>query len=82
MHRVRIGLTGLACVFVLVLIGAASIGGRAPAAKAPPEEPLAQLGVAPGSGDAAATRAAPVVTHDTSRQIVAIQAPPAPILDH
>src|SRR3546814_6499543 len=33
MQRVRIGLTGLACVFLLVLIGTASISNEAPAAK-------------------------------------------------
>src|SRR3546814_17180457 len=52
MQRVRIGLTGLACVFLLVLIGTASISNEAPAAKPDkPEETLAQLGIAPGSGE-------------------------------
>ena len=71
MQRVRIGLTGLASVFLLVLIAAvfsrasdeepitanaieevATIGGVAPTRNiaADAEEPLAELGVAPGSG--------------------------------
>ena len=71
-QRVRIGLTGLAFVFLLVLLGTAvSRSGDDPAAPAPakglvndaePEEPLAQIGVAPGqssthneAGDAART---------------------------
>ena len=55
-QRVRIGLTGLAFVFLLVLLGTAiSRSGDPPAeatnaAKAggEPDEPLAQIGVAPG----------------------------------
>ena len=58
-QRVRIGLTGLAFVFLLVLLGTAiSRSGDAPpsapvAANGPgndsvPDEPLAELGVAPG----------------------------------
>ncbi len=64
MQRVRIGLTGLACVFLLVILAASIFGmaggdrlSRAPdqtpgnaAAKAEtPKEPLAELGVAPGN---------------------------------
>lgn len=58
-QRVRIGLTGLAFVFLLVLLGTAisrssddpapgstNMSGAAPSAE--PEEPLAELGVAPG----------------------------------
>ena len=58
MHRVRIGLTGLAFVFLLVLLGAAVSrwGAEEPSpnvtaevnADAEPNEPLAELGVAPG----------------------------------
>jgi hypothetical protein len=58
MHRVRIGLTGLAFVFLLVLLGAAisrwGAGEPSPNvtaevnADAEPNEPLAELGVAPG----------------------------------
>lgn len=68
-RRIRIGLTGLALAFLLVLIG--SVINRssrddqanviaAPAASATPEppqepsEPLAELGVAPGAADALA----------------------------
>ena len=58
-QRVRIGLTGLAFVFLLVMLGTAvSRSGDDPAAgptpaeatinEAEPEEPLAQIGVAPG----------------------------------
>ena len=58
-QRVRIGLTGLAFVFLLVLLGTAvSRSGDDPAVgaaeanglgnDAEPEEPLAQIGVAPG----------------------------------
>ena len=58
-QRVRIGLTGLAFVFVLVLLGTAvsrsgddAAAGTGPANglanAAEPEEPLAQIGVAPG----------------------------------
>jgi len=62
-QRVRIGLTGLAFVFVLVLIGAAItrwsadppgenpvIVNTMPAA---PNEPLAEIGAAPGESSAA-----------------------------
>ena len=64
MQRVRVGLTGLATVFLLTLLAASILGmlgqdeprgGRlangAVAANAvadPPKEPLAELGVAPG----------------------------------
>ncbi|MEO7814104.1 MAG: hypothetical protein ABIR87_01520 [Sphingomicrobium sp.] len=63
--RVRIGLTGLAVVFLLVLIGAAITNwGDAPtnaaanqaianAAPAEPNEPLAEIGAAPGESSAA-----------------------------
>jgi hypothetical protein len=57
-QRVRIGLTGLAFVFLLVLLGTAiSRSGDPPAQSnnasgmangAEPDEPLAQIGVAPG----------------------------------
>ena len=62
MQRVRIGLTGLAFVFLLVLLGAAvSRWGREeqPVTNAAanediePTEPLAELGVAPGESSAA-----------------------------
>jgi hypothetical protein len=58
-QRIRIGLTGLAFAFLLVLLGSiVSRSGRDDNAVAPesvsaneaePSEPLAELGVAPGS---------------------------------
>lgn len=64
MQRVRIGLTGLAFVFLLVLLGAAisrwstdEPGDNSSIAEAnadaEPNEPLAELGVAPGESSAA-----------------------------
>jgi hypothetical protein len=63
MQRVRIGLTGLAFVFLLVLLGTAiSRWGNEGAelnnsavvnAAVEPNEPLAELGVAPGESSAA-----------------------------
>lgn len=65
-QRIRIGLTGLAVAFLLVLLGSAiSQSSRDPAdnaaiaeaeAKAGPSEPMAELGVAPG-GDGNTTAA-------------------------
>lgn len=62
MQRVRIGLTGLAFVFLLVLLGAAiSRWGEDETANnvaaeinadTEPNEPLAELGVAPGESSA------------------------------
>ena len=68
MQRVRIGITGLAVVFLVVLLAAAIVGFRAKernggansatdasnAAENAPADPLAELGVAPGgtTGDA------------------------------
>ena len=56
-QRIRIGLTGLAFAFLLVLLGSiVSRSGRDDAANAAsqavsnePNEPLAELGVAPGA---------------------------------
>ena len=61
MQRVRIGITGLAVVFLVVLLAAAVVGFRAKeraggvsetvaanGSEAPPADPLAELGVAPG----------------------------------
>jgi hypothetical protein len=58
MQRIRYGLTGLAFVFLMVLLGTAVIrSGEEPsnnsASAVPadqPSEPLAELGVAPGEG--------------------------------
>lgn len=59
-QRIRIGLTGLAFAFIVVLLGSAITrsshegAGNAvgQAATNQPSEPLAQLGVAPGPTDA------------------------------
>ena len=64
MQRVRTGLTGLAAIFLMVLIAAAGLKPDHPAApRAAPGETLAMLGVAPGSGAEAArqTGQAPAV---------------------
>lgn len=60
-QRVRIGLTGLAAAFIIVLLfSAISRSGRDDSANAvtqatsnEPSEPLAELGVAPGASDTA-----------------------------
>jgi hypothetical protein len=60
MQRIRVGLTGLACVFLIVMLAAAFLrmAGETPSTntvaaqtvnEAAPNEPLAQLGVAPGT---------------------------------
>jgi hypothetical protein len=61
-QRIRIGLTGLAFAFLLVLLGsvisrsrddnAPPVPANAEANAAEPSEPLAELGVAPGGSDA------------------------------
>lgn len=55
MQRIRIGLTGLAFVFLLVLLGTAisrssedSVGPPVQNELAEPAEPLAEIGAAPG----------------------------------
>lgn len=63
MQRVRAGLTGLAAIFLMVLIAAAGLKPARPSASArPPSETLAVLGVAPGSSGEADRKpaAAPV----------------------
>jgi hypothetical protein len=70
MQRMRAGLTGLAAIFLMVLIAAAGLKPARPNVTAgaparPPSETLAVLGVAPGSsGDgghqAPAAPAAPI----------------------
>lgn len=51
-QRVRIGISGLAIVFLLVIIGAAITRGAGPASKPAaaeaPTDPLADIGIAPG----------------------------------
>ncbi len=67
-QRIRIGLTGLAFAFLLVLLGSAisrrssdeqAVGrsDQISANQGEPSEPLAQLGVAPGAADTAANNA-------------------------
>ena len=63
-QRIRIGLTGLAFAFLLVLLGsvisrsgsneAAANAAEQAEANAAPNEPLAELGVAPGGADSLA----------------------------
>lgn len=58
-QRIRIGLTGLAFAFLLVLLGSivsrsssdGPINATQQAAENEPSEPLAELGVAPGASD-------------------------------
>lgn len=60
-QRIRIGLTGLAFAFLLVLLGSIisrwghdnTTNAVQQAAANEPSEPLAELGVAPGGSDAA-----------------------------
>lgn len=67
-QRIRIGLTGLAFAFLLVLLGsiisrssrdtvAGSPNSSVTAADEEPAEPLAELGVAPGAGEEEANAA-------------------------
>jgi hypothetical protein len=57
MQRIRYGLTGLALVFLIVLLGTAIIrsGGGADEGNSvnvsEPSDPLGELGVAPGQSD-------------------------------
>jgi hypothetical protein len=66
MHRVRVGALGLACVFLVVMLATAFLraagdpsvtNGNVTATTnvQSPSEPLAELGVAPGKSDPAAT---------------------------
>ena len=58
-QRIRIGLTGLAFAFLLVLLGSiisrssndGQLNAAQQAATNEPSEPLAELGVAPGASD-------------------------------
>ena len=73
LQRVRVGVTGLAAVFLLTLLAASILAllgqdSRSPASpSAPanlasaeaPREPLAELGVAPGNGPKAAAAPTP-----------------------
>ncbi len=56
-QRIRLGLTGLAAIFLLVLIAAAGLRpDQSRAASETTGEPLAVLGVAPGAGPAVTER--------------------------
>lgn len=65
-QRIRIGLTGLAAAFLIVLFASAisrssqdeNSSNVAQAVANEPSEPLAELGVAPGASDAATNNAA------------------------
>ncbi len=76
-QRIRVGLTGLAAVFLLTMLAASLFnilgqdehpGGRADNGMAvsnveePPREPLAELGMAPGNAPRPATDPRPVPT--------------------
>jgi hypothetical protein len=92
MQRVRVGLTGLAAVFLLTLLAASILGmlgqdehgtrlangalSNGAAADAP-KEPLAELGVAPGGNQPKVVIVAPP---PAPRRIVTIAPPPAPHL--
>lgn len=77
MPRVRIGLTGLACVFLLVLIAAALFGNQRRARHVTPEEPLAELGVTPGG---APTPKPSEVKPPVQETLVAPAGSPAPVI--
>lgn len=92
MQRVRVGLTGLAAVFLLTLLAASILGmlgqdephgvrlanGAVVGNVAePPKEPLAELGVAPGGNQPKTIMVAPP---PAARPIVTIAPPPAPHL--
>ena len=60
-RRIRIGMTGLAIAFLLILLGSVisrsgsddrAANAQNAAMNAEPNEPLAELGVAPGAGQA------------------------------
>jgi hypothetical protein len=65
-QRIRIGLTALAAVFIVVLLGSVitrssrddASNAAQQAAANEPSEPLAELGVAPGASEAANNSAA------------------------
>jgi hypothetical protein len=79
MPRVRIGLTGLACVFLLVLIAAALFGNQRVTRRVLPEEPLAELGVTPGgAGTAKPAPAKPVPQEPLAQLGIGPGAHPAP----
>lgn len=76
-HRLRVGLIGLASVFLLVMLATVFVhiaGGDQPDTnsaaavnQAAPSDPLAELGVAPGNPDQADTATAPASAKAKSR---------------
>lgn len=73
-QRIRVGLTGLAAIFLLVLIAAAGVRpSQSMAAQESAGEPLAVLGVAPGAGPATADRKsaapAPIVANTAASPV-------------
>lgn len=80
MSRVRTGLTGLGLVFLVMVLASLLFSTNKPAKQSPASgEPLAVLGVAPGTGDKAADEPSTVpapakqpIRHDVS--------PPEPVL--
>lgn len=59
-QRLRLGITGLAAIFLIVLIAAAGLRpAQSVAAPGAGSEPLAQLGVAPSSAHETAARGTP-----------------------
>jgi hypothetical protein len=81
MQRVRIGITGLACVFLVVFLAAAIVGFRSDDSNATlnnssnsgnmtaaePKDPLAELGVAPGGSTGSESTPAPAPPRSTAR---------------
>jgi len=81
MQRVRIGITGLACVFLVVFLAAAIVGFRSDdnasalnnmsavsnATAAEPKDPLAELGVAPGGSTGSGSAASPAPVRPAAR---------------
>ncbi len=70
-QRIRIGLTGLAAAFLIVLFASAisrssqdeNTNNVASTTQNEPSEPLAELGVAPGASDATANNSTDANTH-------------------
>lgn len=85
MQRIRIGVTGLAFVFLLVLLGTAigtsrddevvteadqSVLNNSNAVEPEPTEPLAELGAAPGQAVAEPAGGPPDPTIDSERDVI------------
>lgn len=81
MQRVRIGLTGLAAVFLVTMIAAAGFSPEQPADRpatdlSKREEPLAELGVAPGGSGSGAAAVDPDASAVQQEAENALAAPP------